>query len=214
MRITFSKGKRLKYISHLDLALTWTRALRRAGVPLAYSQGYNPQAKLQLASGLPLGYTGAAEVLDVILTDTMPLEEIIARVEPTFPEGLSIADAEEVPLKSPSLQSALRQAVYRITVETSLTEEELNQRVARLMDSDRLEQQRVRKGRVETFDLRPLVDDVRLEATDNGQAVFYMRLSAGQHGNVRPIAVLAALGLEDAFSQVERTQLLFELDSL
>jgi radical SAM-linked protein len=214
MRITFSKGKPLKYISHLDLALTWTRALRRAGAPLAYSQGYNPQAKLQLASGLPLGYTGAAEVLDVILTHTMSPEEIIACVAPTLPEGLSIADAEEVPLKSPSLQSGLRQAVYRTIVETSLTEEELKQRVARLMDSDRLEQQRVRKGRVEAFDLRPLVDDVRLEAGTNGQAAFFMRLSAGQHGNVRPDAVLAALGLEDAFSQIERTKLLFEFDSL
>jgi radical SAM-linked protein len=214
MRITFSKGHPLKYISHLDLALTWTRALRRAGVPLAYSQGYNPQAKLQLASGLPLGYTAAAEVMDVILTDSMHPEELIACLEPALPKGLSIADAEEVPLKSPSLQSALRQAVYRVAVETSLSEEVLNQSVARLMTSDQLEQQRVRKGRVETFDLRPLVDDVRLEAKTDGQALFVMRLSAGQHGNVRPDAVLTALGLEDAISQVERTQLLFEFDKL
>ena len=214
LRITFSKGRQLKYISHLDLALTWTRALRRAGVPLAYSQGYNPQAKTQLASGLPLGYTGAAEVLDVIFTDRMAPEEFIGCVDPTLPEGLSIASAEEVPLKAPSPQSALRQAVYRVTVETSLTEVELNRRVANLIASDQLEQQRVRKGRVEAFDLRPLVDDVRLEAIGDGQAVFFMRLSAGQHGNVRPDAVLAALGLEDAFAQVERTRLLFEFDSL
>jgi radical SAM-linked protein len=214
MRITFSKGQQLKYISHLDLALTWTRALRRAGAPLAYSQGYNPQAKIQLASGLPLGYTGTAEVMDITLTDSMPPGEFISCVDPNLPEGLSIAGAEEVPLKAPSLQSTLRQAVYHVTLETSLTEGELNQRVARLMASDQLEQRRVRKGRVETFDLRPLVNDVHLEAIGDGQAVFFMRLSAGQHGNVRPDAILAALGLEDAFAQVERTRLLFEFDSL
>jgi radical SAM-linked protein len=180
MRITFAKGPRLKYISHLDLALTWERALRRAEVPLAYSQGS---------------------------------EEFITKVGPTLPEGLSIASSEEVQLKAPSLQSALRQAVYRVSVETSLTEEELSRRVANLLASDVLEQQRIRKERVETFDLRPLVHDVRLEAISDGQATLSMRLSAGQHGNVRPDAVTAALGLENAFTQVERTRLLFEFDS-
>jgi len=213
MRITFAKGPQLRYISHLDLALTWERALRRAEMPLAYSQGHNPQAKLQLASGLPLGYTGSAEVMDVVLTASMPPEEFITKVVPSLPEGLSIASAEEVELKAPSLQSALRQAVYRVTVETLLTEDELNRRVASLLESDVLEQQRMRKGRVETFDLRPLVHDLCLEVIVEGQATLSMRLSAGQHGNVRPDAVTSALGLENAFTQVERTRLLFEFDS-
>jgi radical SAM-linked protein len=213
MRITFAKGPQLRYISHLDLALTWERALRRAEVPLAYSQGHNPQAKLQLASGLPLGYTGSAEMMDVVLTASMPPEEFITKVAPPLPEGLSIASAEEVELKAPSLQSVLRQAVYRVTVETSLTEDELNRRVANLLESDIIEQQRIRKGRVETFDLRPLVHDLRLEVIIDGQATLSMRLSAGQHGNVRPDAVTSALGLENAFTQVERTRLLFEFDS-
>lgn len=213
MRITFAKGPQLKYISHLDLALTWERALRRAEVPLAYSQGHNPQARLQLASGLPLGYTGSAEVMDVTLTASMSSEGFIACVDPTLPEGLSIASVEEVQLKAPSLQSALRQAVYRVSAETSLTEEELNRRIADLLASDVLEQQRIRKRRVETFDLRPLVHDVQLRAISDGQAVLCMRLSAGQHGNVRPDAVTTALGLENAFTQVERTRLLFEFDS-
>lgn len=213
MRITFAKAAPLKYISHLDLALTWERALRRAEVPLAYSQGHNPHAKLQLASGLPLGYTGSAEVMDVILTASMSSEEFIACVNPTLPEGLTIASVEQVQLKGPSLQSALRQAVYRVSVETSLAEEELNRHIADLLASDVLEQKRIRKGRVETFDLRPLVHDVQLRAISDGQAVLYMQLSAGQHGNVRPDAVIAALGLENAFAQVERTRLLFEFDS-
>jgi len=78
LRITFAKGSALKYISHLDLTLAWERTLRRAEIPLAYSQGYNPQARLQLASGLPLGYTGSAEVMDVMLTESMPPQEFVA----------------------------------------------------------------------------------------------------------------------------------------
>jgi radical SAM-linked protein len=213
LRVTFAKGPQLKYISHLDLALAWERTLRRAGIPLAYSHGFNPQARLQLASGLPLGYTGSAELMDVMLTEAVSPEEFVTRVRPALPEGLHVVDVKEVPLKSPSLQSALRQAEYRVTVETSLPGDELTSRITHLLACDRLEQQRVRKQRIETFDLRPLVDDLRLEAIGQGHAVLWMRLSAGQQGNARPDAVLAALDLGHAYSQVERTKLLFEFDS-
>ena len=226
LRVTFAKGPQLKYISHLDLALAWERALRRAGVPLAYSQGFNPQARLQLASGLPLGSTGSAEMMDVMLDGPLSPADFTASVRPVLPAGLMLIAVEEVALKSPALQSALRQAEYRVVVETSLPAAELAARVADLLAADRLEQQRVRKQQVETFDLRPLVADVRLETTaplppqrgefrptGSGQAVLWMRLSAGQRGNVRPAAVLTALGLGEADAQVERTKLLFEFDS-
>lgn len=213
LRIIFAKGPQLKYISHLDLALAWERALRRAGLPLAYSHGYNPQAKIQLASGLPLGYTGSAEVMDIILTEPTSPAEFAARVRPVLPPGLNLADVEEVPPKTPALQSALRQAVYQVAVETELPADELAGRITHLLAADRFEQQRIRKQRPETFDLRPLINDVCLEAVRAGQVVLRMQLSAGQHGNVRPDAVLAALGLAGAYAQIERTQLLFEFDN-
>jgi radical SAM-linked protein len=133
LRVTFAKGPQLKYISHLDLTLTWERALRRAGVPLAYSQGFNPQARLQLASALPLGYTGTAEVMDVILDEPMPPAEFSARVHPVLPAGLTISAVEEVEIKSPSLQSVLRRAEYRVTAEAWLPTNELNERISDLL---------------------------------------------------------------------------------
>ena len=212
LRITFTKGSALKYISHLDLTLAWERTLRRAEVPLAYSQGYNPQAKLQLASGLPLGYTGSAEVMDVMLTESVSPQEFIASVRANLPNGLSITTVEEVPTRSPSPQSMLRKASYRVTVETILLENELTRRIDSLLAADHLEQQRIRKGRTEVFDLRSLVHDVWLESAVNGHIVLCMQLSAGQHGNVRPDAVLLALDLAGASAQVERTELFFEFD--
>ena len=213
LRVTFSKESKLKYISHLDLVLAWERALRRAELPLAYSQGFHPQAKLQMASGLPLGYTGTAEVMDVVLNESMPAQAFFSRVSPVLPEGLTVKVVEEVDLKAPSLQSMLHQAEYRVFVKTSLSAQELSKRIADMLATDRLEQERVRKQRVETFDLRPLVDDVRLESVDN-EAILWMRLSAGQRGSVRPDAVLAALDVSDAHVRIERTKLLFEFDSL
>jgi radical SAM-linked protein len=144
----------------------------------------------------------------------MSPEEFAKRVNMTLPKGLSLDEVEEVPLKTATLQSALRQATYRVTVETPLPTDELRKRITSLLATDHHEQQRIRKGRPETFDLRPLVETVWLEGIVDEQAILHMQLSTGQHGNVRPDAVLAALGLEDTFFQVERTKLLFEFDSL
>jgi hypothetical protein len=128
---------------------------------------------------------------------------------------LTLNVVQEVPFKSPSLQSALRQAIYRVAIETSLPTEELTRRITDLLAMDRIQQQRVRKGRLETFDLRPLVQETKLDSTEEeeGQVSLLMRLSAGQQGNVRPDAVLTALGLDDACVRVERTRLLFEFDN-
>jgi radical SAM-linked protein len=71
LRITFSQAGALRYVGHLDMVRTWERGLRRAGVPLAYSGGFNPGPRLYFASGLPLGATGRAEIVDVLLTEAM-----------------------------------------------------------------------------------------------------------------------------------------------
>jgi radical SAM-linked protein len=153
--------------------------------------------------------------MDVVLTEPMSPPEFGHRVRPALPTGLTVRSVQEVPLKSDSLQSSLRQAVYRVVVETSLPVEELTRRIADLLAADRIEQQRMRKGQRETFDLRPLVEDIALETVEEeeGRPVLSMRLSAGQRGNVRPDTVLAALGLGDSYALVERIQLLFEFDN-
>ena len=76
LRITFSKGDTLKYTSHLDLMRIWERSLRRAGAPLAYSSGFNPRPRLQLAAALPLGHTGEAEWLDALLEEPVRVDDL------------------------------------------------------------------------------------------------------------------------------------------
>ncbi len=210
LRLTFAKKAAVKYIAHLDLVLAWERALRRAGIPLAYSQGFNPQAKIQVASGLPVGTMGAAEILDIIVTESIDLEAAFGRINRALPDGLELGGLEEVPLKSPALQDRLRQAEYRVLVESLLPPEELTDRIEALLAADRLIQIRQRKNRPESFDLRPWLHELRLEDWEDGQIGLFMRLTAGQHGNLRPEAVLEALGLGQAWAEIERTRLTFE----
>ena len=73
LRITFHKTAAMRYTGHLDLHKTWERTIRRARLPLAYSQGYHPQPRLNVASALPLGFTSECELLDLWLADEVPI---------------------------------------------------------------------------------------------------------------------------------------------
>ncbi len=210
LRLVFAKKKEIKYISHLDLALAWERALRRAQIPLAYSQGFNPRPKMQFASGLPLGSTGRAEILDIVITEALSPDEAQQRIAPKLPTGIGLQMVTEVPLKAPTLQHLLRQAEYRVTVETDLPEGELAARIDSLLAADSLLQTRRRKKQAEEFDLRTWLHGLRLESVADGDAVLWLRVTAGQYGNLRPEEVLKALGLADCWAEIERTRLIFE----
>jgi len=80
VRIFFAKRERVRYISHLDVLRYWERAIRRAGLPLSYSQGFTAHPKLQFAGPLPLGYLAEREVVDVSLDERVPLSEIAGRL--------------------------------------------------------------------------------------------------------------------------------------
>jgi radical SAM-linked protein len=155
VRLTFHKGEPLKYISHLDLLRAWERMLRRAGLPVAYSQGFNPHMKVTIAMPLPVGCTGEGEIADVIMEERLAPEEILAALVPACPEGMAIIDAREVPLQGPAMPNLIRQATYRLTL-SGISEQEARQRVAAL-----LEQKEVQvRFRDQSFNLRPLVHSI------------------------------------------------------
>jgi radical SAM-linked protein len=207
-RVTFSKGAPVKYISHLDLCQAWERALRRADLPLAYSQGFNPQARLHVAAALPVGYTGSAELMDVILTRPVAADKFLGQLRPVVPCGLAVLGAHTVELKAPSLQSSLSQAEYRVSVCPAVPQPEVEHRIGQFLSLEHFEQRRIRKQQVETIDLRPLVDSVRVDSRAPGAITLWMRVSAGAGGNVRPETVLEALGFQDTHPQIERTRLI------
>jgi radical SAM-linked protein len=212
LRIGFAKGEPLKYISHLDLARTWERAFRRAGLPVAYSQGFNPRPRFQIAAALPVGTTGGAELLDVWLSEPVAPEEAFALLRPALPSGLAVSTVEEVELRAPSLQAQMRAADYRAVIHSPEPVESLRGRVQALLDAPTLPRQRHHKGKWQTYDLRPLVQSVTVAAGHAGEQVMEMRLQASPQGAGRPDEVLDVLGLSLVPHSVERTTLWLEFD--
>jgi radical SAM-linked protein len=206
LRITFAHGEAIKYISHLDLVRTWERALRRASVPLAYSQGFNPRPKITFAAALPVGVTGRREVMDLILERlVMPLT-FAQRLAPHLPNGLEVISVEEVYLRLPSLQSQVRAADYCVEVEWAESRQSLQARVDDFLTAETF----VRQRRGKTYDLRPLVKSLSVgEAVQSGFAL-RMCLGLSQRGTARHDEVLDALGLAMAMRSACRERLFFD----
>lgn len=95
LRLRFSKTGRAVYISHLDLMRTMQRAFLRAGMPLKYSEGFNPHAQISFALPLSVGIASYCELMDFKLKDFMMLSEIPYRLNKALPEGISVHDAYE-----------------------------------------------------------------------------------------------------------------------
>ena len=202
IRITYSKTGALKYIGHLDLQTIWERAARRAGLPLAYTHGFHPQAKIQHAAALPLGFSSRCEVVDLRLETEVDLGDLPVRLQTAMPGGVQILKVESVADQLPPLQTQVSAAEYEVELIAHDGLADLQDRIVGLLASPALP--RVRRGKA--YDLRPLIEDLAI----NSDGVIFMRLSAREAATGRPEEVLDALGLASDLGRIERTRLIFQ----
>lgn len=205
LRIQFAKGEEIKYISHLDLMRLWERTLRRAGVPLVYSQGFNPRPKISIAFALAVGVTAQREMLDLTLERPLDPRDLASAVNRQLPKGIDLLEVEEVYTTLPPLQTQVQGAEYMAVLEAGETAQELDARLDSLLSSEHLPRQRRNKE----YDLRPLVEELWVESRDERQYTLGMRLRAGEGGTGRPDEVLNQLGLAQQVKGITRTRLLF-----
>lgn len=209
-RVTFSRDERLKHITHLDLMRVWERALRRAGIPVASSQGISPRPRIALAAPLPVGVTSEAERLDVFLHERIPLARFTRDLSAQVPAGLLLLDAREVAVGAPSLQSVLRAACYQVEVADTQPIEQLQAAVHALLALDALPWEHNRGEETRRYDLRALIYAIEARPLVAGRAELRMRLCADVQGSGRPEQVVAALGISAPPLRIHRTALEIE----
>ncbi len=206
-RITFSKTGALRYIGHLDLHTLWERAARRAALPLAYSQGFHPQPKINFASALPLGFSSRAEIMDMKLQSEVDLAELPQRLQTALPAGITILEVHSVDEAEPALQMQIAAAEYEVTLLQVADDARLQDAIERLSSAPEVE--RVRRGK--SYDLRPLIHELRLLRAEGAadSTKIFMRLSAREAATGRPEEVLDELGIPAGETRIERTRLIF-----
>ena len=214
LRVTFARDEEQKYITHLDLMRAWERVLERARVPVALSEGFSPRPRIALAAPLAVGVTSDCEVLDVFLSERMPLAQFIVDIQAQLPNGIRLIDVTETPLGMPSLQSLLQAAVYVVEVTDPRPIEQLQRALDEVLARDELPWEHRRGDDVRRYDLRALIFDIRVCRSPQGTAQLTMRLRADEQGSGRPEQVTAALGITERPLRIHRSRLEIQQPSL
>ena len=184
VRIVFSKTGRAKYVSHLDLVRAMTRAVRRADIPLWYTEGFNRHPYLTFASPLSLGYEGLRETMDIRMADDFPYDELAARLNAVLPEGLAVISAADVVAKAGDLAAA----EYRLTIHlpASVIQDAL-------AANELLVEKRTKKKTMKTIDILPYFKNAVVEAVGENETVVTVSLPSGGNENVNPGLFITAL---------------------
>ncbi len=210
LRIRFCRGQEIKFISHLDILRLWQRALHRAGISLAYSEGFSPHPRISLTAPLPIGVTSQAELMDILCTKWVSPHFFTTAISQQLPPGIEILQVYQVALTMPSLQSQVRYAEYRVEVETEKGQKDIESAVTSLLSIKHMPWQHRRDTGTRNYDLRALIDDLWLIDWYSGYCTVGMRLRCDNSGSGRPEQVATALGFTCYPQSIHRTKLIIE----
>ncbi len=210
LRVKFSREEELKYISHLDIMRLWQRAFHRAGVSLAYSEGFSPHPRISLAVPLPIGVTSEAELMDAFCTRFISPHLFTASVNRQLPRGIKIMQSYLIAPTLPSLQSQVRYAEYEVLVENEKEQQDVETALTDLLSMEHLPWQHQRDTGIRKYDLRTLIDDLWLIEWHSGYATIGMRLRCDSSGAGRPEQVAVALGFSHHPRSIHRTRHILE----
>ena len=210
LRLNFSRGEEVKFLSHLDLMRFWERALRRAGLALAYSEGFTPHPRISIAVPLSVGVTSSAELMDVLLSQWISPEIFTSLIKKQLPPGIELLKVNAIELNEPSLQSRVRHAEYRVGIETEMNTEEVMSTIQSLLAKKEIPWHHYRDTGVRHYDIRTLIDDIWIIDTQDSLYSLGMRLRSGSHGAGRPEQVVKALGFTELPLFIQRTRLILE----
>jgi radical SAM-linked protein len=190
VRLRFAKRGDLRLVSHHDIMRCVERMVRRAKVPLATTQGFNPRPKIVFASALGLGVEALREVVDLELTEPIDADEVLRRLAAAAPPGFSWLEARNLtPGESPPRPQTV---TYQLDIPADRIAGAASA-LATLLESSSRPYQRRRPDRTVSLDLRPFLIDADL--TDHGRLRF--RLKVTPDGTARGEEIVEALGLSD-----------------
>ncbi len=195
VRLKWGKKGLVRFLSHLDNNRVFERAIRRADVPVAYSQGFRPHQKLSFGPPLPHGYSSESEYLDIQIEGACTRENIEA-LGRAMPEGFFILDFKPIYTKAPAISTLLNRAVYRITGDFG-DPDLLKARMGAILQRGSVIANRTGKEGGKEVEIRPAIYRLELH-DDEGRFILEMELGLGEGGYARPTEVIEALDLYDA----------------
>ena len=213
LRIHYHKAGRLRWLSHLEVLHALERAVRRAGLAYAVTQGFSPHMKVAFGPALPVGTAGDNEYYDVWLTRYTEASEVLSSLRDSTPHDLAPLGAKYVGDSEPSLGAAITIAVYRVTVAgEESTSSQVRMALESLVGLGSLTVQR--KGKDKVFDLARSLPKEACVSEKDGRSEVEIVVRMGPEGSLRPeVLVSQALShasLDATVSHTTRTDTFIE----
>jgi len=156
-RVRYTRGPEMRWSGHLDLVRLWERILRRAGIPVSYSQGFHPHAKLGFGPPLPVGLQSDAEYIDISIAEAMTADQVITEINSIVPEGLFADQAVVLEKRPEALASIVDRLVYAFPTPDS---KQFDDSLKEFMLQDTCIVKRISKGKEKRVDLRQFVNQI------------------------------------------------------
>lgn len=195
LRLKYTKAGDISYISHLDVVKLMERIFRRARLPIAYSEGFNPHPKMSFGPALGLGVESHCEYIDIELKEEMDPQEALDRLNPVSVQGVEFTRAMELPERPGSIVAFLTHADYEVAVELDDREklESLELGAERInKEKEILLTRKTKKGNPVSYNLKEYLGEIGMEKTKEG-CILRFTVCSGSVKSLNPRVVLDRL---------------------
>lgn len=199
IRFQFTKGPEVRFLSHLDMVRTLERAVRRARLPIAYSEGFTPRPIMSYSYALPVGVLSEAEYGDFGFALALDPEAFMTAYNEQLPEGFRVLRAEELAEDAPALQSTISAARWKVVLPDLDVAQEIKARWEELQGLDSFVVRRETKKGSREIDVRPFLFQVEGIVHDSTGTCFECLCGLGNEANLR----MDELGVLLGFSHLE-----------
>lgn len=198
IRTEITKDEEIRYISHLDYASALERAIRRAKLPVAYSEGFNPHMKISFASALAVGVTSAAEYMDIEFKTSLTVEEFCEKFAAELPPGITLLRAKEIVGKQTALMAVVDLAVYEVKIPFTGDFAEVRQAVLAYNQAEAAEYTRISpKGR-KTIEIKQYMAAPIVVQCEDAMLFFDIHIKITPQGSIKPGEILKVLTMQFA----------------
>lgn len=199
MIAVFEKSERVRHIGHLDIQRAVQRGLRRSGLPVAYSNGFNPHIQVSFASALSTGACGKREIMDVKMAAEVSEAEFLEKMNAAMPPEMQLRAARAVEDRHPAMMASLRAGMYEIRLRDGEQAKLLIPLIGPMMAQETIPVNRKTKSGIREVDMKPLIFALRGE-----DQVIYATLMLTEKESCKPAMILE--GLKRAAGMPEETE--------
>lgn len=187
IRIRFTKSGDVRFISHHDLMKVFERASRRADIPIAMSQGFNPHPRFSMPLALSVGVVGRDEVLELELRESMSPEMLVEQLVQQLPKGIQVLSVEAIPH---STKNSVCDVTYEVVFKDTSLLNTID--IGEFLQQSSIIVDRIKNGHKKPFNIRPSIQEIRVKS--NG---LFLSIKMTSEGMARPEEVLNVLCINE-----------------